>query len=562
MRRPTALLLGLCLLAAACTSGGEGSDGTQSEARPSPAAYPFRTGGEGPVPVYDDWLEAACALDPTLVERIRRDYNPEHSPEIVAVPREPNYFGGFDSTSHSGPWPYLQDIPMVFYGPGHIAAKGGISLDREATIADLAPTLAEVMDTPFPDDRPGRAIPEVEAPGAAPPKMVLVVVWDGGGMDVLQSWPNDWPNLKRIMREGTYIKDTTVGSSPSVTPAIHANIGTGAFPKDHGIVDITIRDGNRTPDSFPEKSPKYLLIPTLADLYDQSVNNKAQIGMFGYKGWHLGMLGHGSYLAGGDSDIVAMVSNSGEEILSVEPYYEFPPYANEIPGFAKDLKTIDLEDGKLDKRWMGHDALRDTYDQRHYTPVYILYQTRIVKAILEREGFGDDDITDMFFVNYKPVDAIGHTYNMVEPEVGSAVKYADDMLGELIQFLNKDVGKGEWVMAMTADHGQTPKAESTGAWAISIETMIDDIAAEFDLEADELFQDRRPGHFWLNYPVMKANGITGEDVADAMLDYTIGENTPTDRTIPEQYADRKDEPIFSAVWPTAKTGKVWSCVRG
>src|SRR5918997_1552601 len=36
----------------------------------------------------------------------------------------------------------------------------------------------------------------------APPRLVVVVVWDGGGWNVLERWPDAWPTLGRMMRAG------------------------------------------------------------------------------------------------------------------------------------------------------------------------------------------------------------------------------------------------------------------------------------------------------------------------------------------------------------------------
>ncbi len=285
---------------------------------------------------------------------------------------------------------------------------------------------------PWPDDRPGRSITEAIVPAeerSGAPKLIVVVVWDGGGTNVLRRWRGRWPNVQALMRDGTTVMDAIVGSSPSNTPAAHTNLGTGVFPNQHGIVDLKIRNGDKVVDPFDEKSPQYLQTTTIGDLWDLHTDNAAEVGMFGYSPWHLGMLGYGSYSAGGDKDVMAIVHNSGENIVGSK-YYEFPGYVDGYPGLEADIRTVDLEDGELDQLWLGNDVFGNAFDLKH-SPAFILYQTRLVKAMLDREGFGDDDVTDLFFVNYKPLDTIGHKYNMVADEIGSAVEYSDAELGEL-----------------------------------------------------------------------------------------------------------------------------------
>ncbi|MDQ4025331.1 MAG: alkaline phosphatase family protein, partial [Actinomycetota bacterium] len=263
MRRSAAAVVAL-LLAAACTGSGAEENPEPRAEQPTEAPVRGRVAIASPEPVTeapDGWFEAACDLPIEQLRRIRRGYVPGRSPELLVVPREPNYFGSFASYTHSGPWDYVQSIPLVFYGPGYIKPQGEITLDRETTIADLAPTLAELLDTPFPGGRPGTAITEALLPEeerAGIPKVIVTVVWDGGGWNVLEAWPDAWPYLRRLMEKGTSVGNSVVGSSPSVTPAVHTNLGTGAFPKQHGIVDIPVREGVEIFGAYDGFTPRFL----------------------------------------------------------------------------------------------------------------------------------------------------------------------------------------------------------------------------------------------------------------------------------------------------------------
>ena len=549
---------GLCagvLLLAACTNG---------EKTPSSdnAPTPPRADGGSPKAAgapSGEWLERACTLAPEIVKRIQRDLYPGRSPELIAVPEEPNYFGGFIGTSHSGPWDYVQQMPVVFYGPGHIRSQGRIAVGHEASVTDLAPTLARLLGIDFPSNRAGRAVSDALVPGAEPPKFVVVVVWDGGGSNTLQAFPTAWPNLRRIMRLGTWI-EATVGSSPSVTPAIHANIGTGTFPNQHGIVDIDIRNGGDTIDSFQDGSPEYLETATLADLYDVTTDNEALVGMFGTNAWHYGMMSRGSLHARGDKDIAALLATDGSKIIGHRRWYSFPPYLNEVGDFDGAIRTTDLEDGQLDSLWLGNDVLSNTYDAKQ-TPALAIYTTEVIEALLEREGFGRDEVTDLFFVNYKPIDLVGHRWNMLSPEGESVLRHSDEELGELETFLDGLVGRGNWVMAMTADHGQTPTANKTTAWPVDMTELEVDIAERFGVSASKLFDRTRPGHFWVDAPTMKEAGISPEEIANFISNYRLEANTSRARPLIEKYEDRAGERLFSGAWPSRFTDDVWACVR-
>lgn len=557
--RPAAAGAALAVLCVACTA--DAPEPRAEPSRPAPTA-PSATPVKIVTEPADGWLDSGCSLPFDQLQRVRRGYNAERSPEVLFVPREPNMFGGFTTTTHSGPWDYVQRVPMVFYGPGFIRPAGEVTLDREPTLADLAPTLAELLGLDLPRSHAGRAIDEVllpEAERAGKPRMILTVVWDGGGWNVLDNWPDAWPFLRSLMERGASVADVVVGSSPSVTPAIHTTMGTGTFPKQHGIVDIPVRVDGEIVGAYAGRAPQYLLVPSLADLWDRSVGNAALVGMMAYKSWHLGMIGHGSYLDGADKDIAVIAERTQGNLVNNPDYYELPAYLNEVGGFENDVREVDLDDGEIDGAWMGHEVLDDPNALRE-TPVWVLYQTRVLKTLFTREGFGADDVTDLFFTNYKQVDEVGHSYNMLNPEMEEIIRYSDDALKELVAYLNKNVGKNRWVVVYTADHGQGPDPLAVGAWPIRMSELQRDVAEHFDL-GEEVFQDERPVGFWLDEAALTATGVTVEQIADFLVDYRLEDNIPKGEQVPEQYRKRMREPIFSAAFPGDAMGKVYACAK-
>lgn len=475
------------------------------------------------------------------------------------VPRKPNFFGGFTSTTHSGPWPYVQRVPLVLYGPGYVK-RGAVSPDREATLVDLAPTLARLVGLKWPSSRPGSAFAGALEPHAKkPPRLVLTIVWDGGGWDVLERWPHAWPTLARMMKQGASVRGVTVGTSPSVTPASHATIGTGVWPRRHGIVDIPQREGDAVISSFPARSPRLLNVPTFADLFDRSTGNEAKVGMIAYLFGHLGMMGHGAELPGGDLD-TAVIADGGPGGLITNPdYYTLPPYLQDVGGYEDDVNTVDRSDGKADHEWMGHD-LRQLDIQRH-SPVWELYQTRLLKALVAGDDYGSDGVTDLLFVNYKEIDDAGHNWNMLNPEMRSTLRYADQSLAGIERFLNREVGKKRWVIALTADHGQAPDPRAVGAWPIRMQVLTNDLAARFDVPVEDLLDDERPVGLWLDAANAASAGISEGDVANWLIDYRLEDNVPATEKLSPQYAKRRREPVFSAAFPGRGLGRIWRCAR-
>ena len=98
------------------------------------------------------------------------------------------------------------------------------------------------------------------------------------------------------MREGATYRNAIAGSFPAVTASSHATIGTGAFPRTHGITGHNVRRGGGPVKAWGEPGrvdPSFLLEPTLADRWTEQTEDRAWVGEIGYQVWHVGMLGRG-----------------------------------------------------------------------------------------------------------------------------------------------------------------------------------------------------------------------------------------------------------------------------
>ncbi len=484
----------------------------------------------------------ACDLPTPWIQRIHDGYHPGRSGHLQIVLEPPNYFGQF---LHSGPYPYLQRVPMFLYGPGHVPAVGRVT--RPVRMTDLAPTYARYLGFRFPA-RDGQPLEEAIAPGTGPPKLILTVVWDGAGRNVLDEHPDAWPTLGRLIDEGAWYENATVGSSPSVTPTVHTTIGTGALPRNHGLIDLRFLVGDRLVGTRGVSS-RYLRIPTLADRYDRARDNRAEIGIVA-SGGTLGMIGKGALFEGGDRD-VAILDFRGNWGLSDkhEDYFRYAPYAEEDNGLSDALRELDLEDGQLDGRWLGEPVLAEREDIS-MTPAYSVHQRMLLERVIRTEGFGADDVPDLLYTNFKQIDLVGHRWSMNSPQMEAVVRSSDRALKDLIRALDREVGRGEWVLALTADHGSTPNRTVTGAFYVDLAAFTADLEAAFDGDGDErqAIRSVRVTQVWLDEDELAENGHTTSDVASFVMDYTLGDNVADPATLP---ARDRDSPVFAAAFPSA-----------
>lgn len=501
---------------------------------------------------------AACDVSLGILEAVWRGYVPGRSGDVLAVEAAPNQFG----TRHSSPYPLHQDVPLVLFGRGFI--KQGYVSDAPATVADLAPTFARLLDYDGLGKVDGRPLDEaLTASGAGrTPRLVVTLVWDGGGDNLLEQWPDAWPHLRDLMDRGAVFTRATVGSSPSITPSIHATIGTGLFPRRHGISDTKIRVRGKVVDAWQGRRPRFLRAPTLGDLWDADNDNAPMVGMMARDAWHLGMIGHGASLPGADKDIAVLDRLGVMEFTTNERAYRLPPYFSTLDGLEDALDEVDRRDGEADNRWLGNVVV--PYDGKaRYTPGWTIYQTQKVIELLEAEGFGADDVADLFYVNYKSTDLAGHLWNLVEPEVRDALVEQDRQLPVLIDALDRLVGPRNYVLAITADHGLTPYPEVTRGWSIETQDLSKDIEERFDRVTPNkpIIMSNRGYQLMLDKGELRRNDITAADVAEFVREYRIADNvTPTNKVLP-RFEGRTDEHLYLAAMTPDQWHKALTCAR-
>ncbi len=469
----------LAALLAACTGGRAGTT-----IRPTIAPQQVSA-------LLQQQLQAARSLPREVQLRLVRGFMADRAGQVITVPLGFNYFDG--GISHTTPWPYTQDVPMLWYGPGIVPTSG--KFDRPITSADVAPTLAKLVgftDFQAPD---GSVMEEVIDPAAPNPKLVVVLVWDAGGNYVLNLWPDSWPQLKGLMPRSTWYSSATIGSSPSSTAPIHATIGTGAYPSRHGILDNFIRFPDGSLADPWSRGPSGLLSPTFGDQYAEAMGPKAATGLFATLSWHAAMLGHGSQANPNVRPVMVLREKGGGEGAEgiawglgaqTEPYYRFPDYVNDLPPISQYFPVAEKADGVKDGKWQGHDI--NSLNFGFNTPARVPFQQRAIEEVITREGFGHHDAPDLFFINYKLIDEIGHLFTASSLEERDSIVVQDANLPVLVDFLNRQVGEGKWVLLVTADHGHSAATDVSGAFPIKVDSVDASLEGRFHATATSLEQ--------------------------------------------------------------------------
>jgi predicted AlkP superfamily pyrophosphatase or phosphodiesterase len=383
--------------------------------------------------------------------------------------------------------------------------------------------------------------------------VIFSVVLDGGGWNVLEQHPQSHPTIDSLRAAGLTYTNATIGSAPSITGALHATLGTGVYPRTHGIPGNQLRTGDsRNVDSWDNNAdPRFLRAPTISELWDERTDNRALVGTVSYEGWHLGMIGHGALRAGGDEDVAVLWDLDDQAWWTNESYYKLPAHlrSTDLDRLSGYEDRLDERDGVVDGSWFGHTPreLRDP-TVRPGTPAFARFTGDAVIDIMREEGLGEDRITDLFWVELKMPDYAGHAWNMLAPEEGDVLAEADRQIARFRALLDDRVGRGRYVLALSADHGQEPLPENFGGWRIATEELERDVEERF---GDGIVEKITTVDFFMDMDAVAREGVDLGDVARFLGTYTIGDNIAVDQAgaefVPEA---RLDDRLFAGAFST------------
>jgi hypothetical protein len=559
MRRLATGAVAFLLLVGACTSAQDrastptvGSTGSSPGGGQSPSGATLVTpppggAGEGAL------AKRTCKENSKeVLLRTWRGIMPGRSGNLQIISRFPDYIGA--GLTHSSPYDYTQEVPLFLYGPGYV--KPG-TYPRPVTLADLAPTTGALLKFPF-DAPDGTVQTQALVPDRPMPRLIVTLVWDSGGTDVLDIWPKDWPYLRSIMGDGAWFTHATVGASPSNTPTGHAIIGTGAFPARNGMVDEYEMVNNRI-QKPNANGPAFMVLPTIADLYDRAMGNEPLVAGLASLSAHIMMIGHGSEWNGGDKDIAVArekedaATGGNDSAVSwnltsaMAPFYEMPTYVNSLPSIDRFDQELDRMDGAIDGKWRDNSI--EQFNNGFDTPARTPFQTQLFEKVISEEGFGADAVPDLLYLNYKAIDVIGHAFSANGIEMSDALRIQDQNLKALVDFLNRTVGTGRWVLALTADHGTNLDPAVSGAFQIDTGSIEDLVNQRFD-DGDDvpLIEKFRTTEFWLNEDELAQNGSDLVDVSNFLLGLT---QSQTFKPGGEPRPGHEDDPVFSGAFPTS-----------
>lgn len=323
------------------------------------------------------------------------------------------------------------------------------------------------------------------------PKLVVGIIVDQMRWDFLYRYYDRYsPNggFKRLITKGFNCENTNIPYVPTYTACGHTSIYTGSLPSIHGIsgnewydnelqdyvyctADTSVKTIGSTTAAAGKMSPKNMLTTTICDELKLATNFKNKV-------IGIALKDRGGILPAGHSANAAYWydSKTGQWITSSY-------YMNELPQWVIDFNNQKLVDKYYTQGWKTlypiSTYVQSTTDDNNYevkpfgksfpydlsslagknynpilaTPFGNTLTTQFAKASINNEKLGADSITDILAISYSSTDYVGHSFGPNSIETEDTYLRLDAELAELFDFLDKNVGKDEYLIFLTADHG-------------------------------------------------------------------------------------------------------------
>jgi predicted AlkP superfamily pyrophosphatase or phosphodiesterase len=331
---------------------------------------------------------------------------------------------------------------------------------------------------------------------ADPPKLVVIIAVDQMRGDYIDRYQGMWTRgLRRLVDEGALFTQAAYPYFTTVTCAGHATIGTGTFPMTHGQIqngwferetgkdvactdDLTVKQisyGSQDAARVGGNSGAKMLAPTFADeLRAQALRTPRVVSLSMKPRSAIGLAGHAGdvvlwYDTGkGWATSTAYADNKNplvQQFLDANPIARDlgTPWTRLLPESAYFYDDNGLKEAPA-QGWTAtfpHAFLMPAgappddaaYERWENSPFADVYLEHMAVALMEGMKLGQGPGTDVLAIGFSSLDRIGHPFGPRSHEVQDTLVRLDRTIGDLLTALDTRVGRGKYVLALSADHG-------------------------------------------------------------------------------------------------------------
>lgn len=365
-----------------------------------------------------------------------------------------------------------------------------------------------------------------ERQAASRPKLVVLFMIDQLRADYLSRFDGllGPDGFHRLERDGAWFTNANYSYVPTATAAGHASVATGRLPRQHGIAmnqwfqkpgaeqsqgaawDDSVRLIGLPDAKKAGASPHNQIGPALGDelkladrrsrVYSVAIKDRAAIYMAGKRPdgvywWNLdtGRFISSTYYTDALPAVVQAFDDEKwadhfrgakwERLLPDEAYagcYPYlPEWTTEHAATAKLPITLPTEDQPTRKYYAAVEA----------SPFGNELVFELASRLLEAEKLGRGPAADMLCVSLSSFDIAGHFYGPQSEHMLDFFVRTDRQLAEFLRRLDQCVGPGNWLLALTGDHGVTPIPQiaqqlNLGGGQIELAKLRTDLNAELN----------------------------------------------------------------------------------
>ena len=395
------------------------------------------------------------------------------------------------------------------------------------------------------------------------PKLVVGIVVDQMRWDYLYRYQKRYTDggFKRLLGEGFSCENTMIPYVPSVTAIGHTCIYTGSVPSIHGIAGNNfVKDGKKvycTDDDSVKPvgttsvaalmSPRNLWVSTIGDEMKIASNGRAKVVGVALKD-------RASILPAGHNPNGAFWFDDQTGCFITSSYY-----MDRLPKWVEAFNDKRLPEQYLSQKWNTlypkNTYTESTTDENEYengiregvkatlplnlpelykkygygiirnTPFGNSLTLDMAKAAIDGEQLGADDETDLLAVSCSSTDYIGHQVGTHAIETEDTYLRLDKAIADFLAYLDSKVGKGNYLVFLSADHGAMNNAAflqdrriPAGSWdASATAKKLNHVLAKEYPEAGEIVKTVMNYQVFFNRDVIKSKQLDFDNIKQTVI---------------------------------------------
>jgi predicted AlkP superfamily pyrophosphatase or phosphodiesterase len=332
-----------------------------------------------------------------------------------------------------------------------------------------------------------------------------MIVVDQMRADYVDKFRGQWTGgLKRLVEEGAWFREAAYPYAATETCVGHATISTGAFPTNHGMIAnawwnrdqqkmVTCTgDPNAKNVAYAGGSTKggdsavRMQLPSFAEELRFQTGGKATVVALSLKARAaITLAGHkadsstrqtvlwfdpatGSWVTSDRYGTTAFAEEYIKRHSVNEDYGKtwslaLPRKAYLYDETATGAATLEGWRATFPRPLRGKEGSKAPdetfYEQWETSPYADTYLTKMAEAAVTALQLWNTGETDYLGISYSSVDYVGHTFGPRSWEIQDILARLDKDIGELLAHLDQKVGRGNYILALSADHGVVPVPE-------------------------------------------------------------------------------------------------------